>query len=44
LALVTVNRDAGRTDAALVWAQQLATIDPSAQALVDQLRHTGPSR
>jgi Flp pilus assembly protein TadD len=43
-ALVTMNRDAGRADAALAWAQQLATIDPSAQPLVDRLRRTGPSR
>jgi predicted CXXCH cytochrome family protein len=39
-ALVTINRDAGRADAAIAWARQLAAIDPSAQSLVDQLRPT----
>jgi predicted CXXCH cytochrome family protein len=43
-ALVTINRDAGRTAAALSWADRLATIDASAKALVDQLRQTAPSR
>ena len=43
-ALVTINRDAGRTAAALAWADRLAAIDPSAQPLVDQLRQTAPSR
>ena len=37
-ALVTINRDAGRQDAAMAWARKLAAIDPSARALVDQLR------
>ena len=37
-ALVTINRDAGRNDAALAWAGRLAAIDPEARALVDQLR------
>jgi tetratricopeptide (TPR) repeat protein len=44
LALVTINRDAGRPAAALDWAARLATIDPSAKPLVDQLRQTAPSR
>jgi Flp pilus assembly protein TadD len=39
-ALVTINRDAGRTDAALTWAQQLAAIDPTARPLFDELRQT----
>jgi hypothetical protein len=38
LALVTINRDAGRNAAALSWADRLATVDPSAKPLVDQLR------
>ena len=38
LALVTINRDASRNDAALAWAKTLAAVDPSAQPLVDQLR------
>jgi tetratricopeptide (TPR) repeat protein len=44
LALVTINRDAGRPAAALDWAARLATIDPSAKPLVDQLRQTAPLR
>jgi Flp pilus assembly protein TadD len=43
-ALVTINRNAGRNAAALSWADRLATIDPSAKALVDQLRQSAPSR
>jgi tetratricopeptide (TPR) repeat protein len=43
-ALVTINRDAGRPDAALFWADRLATIDPSAKPLVDQLRQIAPPR
>ena len=43
-ALVTINRDVGRNAAALAWADRLATIDPSAKALVDQLRQSAPSR
>jgi tetratricopeptide (TPR) repeat protein len=42
LALVTINRDAGRPAAALDWAARLATIDPSAKPLVDQLRQMAP--
>ncbi len=41
-ALVTINRDAGRNEAAIAWAAQLAAIDPSAQRLVDQLRQAVP--
>jgi predicted CXXCH cytochrome family protein len=37
-ALVTINRDVGREADALTWANRLAAIDPSAKALVDQLR------
>jgi predicted CXXCH cytochrome family protein len=36
--LVTINRDVGREADALTWANRLAAIDPSAKALVDQLR------
>jgi tetratricopeptide (TPR) repeat protein len=43
-ALVTINRDLGRNAAALAWAARLATIDPSAKLLVEQLRQTPPSR
>ena len=43
-ALVTINRDAGRTAAALDWADRLATIDPAAKPLVHQLRQRTPSR
>lgn len=41
-ALVTINRDAGRHEAAVAWAQQLGAIDPSARPLVDQLRQVAP--
>jgi predicted CXXCH cytochrome family protein len=44
IALVTINRDAGRTEAALSWARQLAVIDPAAQPLVDQLQQSVPQR
>ncbi len=37
LALVTINRDAGRLDVALTWADRLAAIDPQARALRDQI-------
>lgn len=43
-ALVTINRDAGRNDAAIAWARRLATVDPAAAALVDQLRQAPPPR
>jgi predicted CXXCH cytochrome family protein len=43
-ALITINRDAGRTAAALSWADRLAAGDPSAKRLVDELRQTTPSR
>jgi predicted CXXCH cytochrome family protein len=43
-ALVTINRDAGRTTAALTWANRLAAIDPSAKPLVDQLRQSAVPR
>ncbi len=43
-ALATINRDTGHADAALDWAKQLATVDPSARLLVDQLRQTIPPR
>ena len=43
-ALVTINRDAGRRDAALARAQKLAAIDPAAAPIVEQLRQTVPSR
>jgi tetratricopeptide (TPR) repeat protein len=43
-ALVTINRDAGRSATALTWASRLAAIDPSARSLVDQLRQIAPSR
>ncbi|MBL8658727.1 MAG: tetratricopeptide repeat protein [Rhodospirillales bacterium] len=41
-ALTTINRDAGRGDAALAWAIRLAAIDPAAQSLVDQLQRSVP--
>ncbi|MFO1128651.1 MAG: cytochrome c3 family protein [Rhodospirillales bacterium] len=43
-ALVTINRDAGRTTAAVTWAEKLAAVDPSARPLVDQLRQSPPPR
>ena len=42
-ALATINRDVGRTDAALGWAKMLVAVDPAAQPLVDQLRQTPSS-
>jgi tetratricopeptide (TPR) repeat protein len=37
LALVTINRDAGRLDAALSWADRLVALDPQARTLRDQI-------
>lgn len=37
-ALVTINSDAGNTDAALAWARKLAEVDPAARPLLDQLQ------
>ena len=36
-ALVTINRDAGRFDAALQWADRLVAVDPEARALRDEI-------
>lgn len=44
LALITINRDVGRHEAALAWARQLAAIDPSARPLVDRLRQNATPR
>lgn len=38
LALATLNRDAGRTEAARGWAERLVAVDPDARTLLDQLR------
>ena len=43
-ALITINRDAGRSHAALSWARKLAVIDPSAKPIVEQLRRSAPPR
>ena len=37
LALVTINRDAGRFSAALTWADRLVALDPAARPLRDQI-------
>jgi Flp pilus assembly protein TadD len=37
LALVTINRDAGRIEAALHWAELLVAVDPQARVLRDTL-------
>ncbi len=37
LALVTINRDAGRFPAALTWADRLVALDPAARPLRDQI-------
>jgi Flp pilus assembly protein TadD len=37
LALVTINRDAGRLAAALTWADRLAAVDPQARTLRDEI-------
>ena len=37
LALVTINRDAGRLDAALRWADRLVAIDPQGRTLRDEI-------
>jgi Flp pilus assembly protein TadD len=37
LALVTINRDAGRFAAALSWADRLAAVDPQGRALRDEI-------
>jgi Tfp pilus assembly protein PilF len=38
LALATLNRDAGRLEAARNWAERLVAVDPEARPLLDQLR------
>jgi hypothetical protein len=38
LALATLNRDAGRPEAARAWAERLVAADPEARPLLDQLR------
>ena len=37
LALVTINRDAGRFAAALSWADRLVALDPQARTLRDEI-------
>jgi predicted CXXCH cytochrome family protein len=37
LALVTINRDAGRFAAALMWADRLVAVDPQGRALRDEI-------
>ena len=37
LALVTINRDAGRFAEALTWADRLVTVDPQARTLRDEI-------
>ena len=37
LALVTINRDAGRLAAALAWADRLVAVDPQSRALRDAI-------
>jgi predicted CXXCH cytochrome family protein len=37
LALITINRDAGRLAAALSWADRLAAVDPDARSLRDEI-------
>lgn len=38
LALATLNRDAGRAEAARTWAERLVALDPEARPLLDQLQ------
>jgi Flp pilus assembly protein TadD len=37
LALITINRDAGRFDQALTWADRLVALDPQARPLRDEI-------
>lgn len=41
-ALVTINRDGGREEAALRWAERLVAIDPTARSLLDHLGQRPP--
>jgi predicted CXXCH cytochrome family protein len=43
LALISLQRDAGRPGEALAWAERLAVVDPSAGPLVDELRRASSS-
>ena len=44
LALVTINRDAGRLAAALSWADQLVALDPQARTLRDEIARLAGGR
>jgi Flp pilus assembly protein TadD len=44
LALVTINRDAGRFAAALRWAERLVALDPQARPLRDEIARLAGSQ